>query len=562
MNETQNASNTTRPKRQLVLLCDGTSNSVDVGQGTNVLRMLSTLQASDTQQLVFYDPGVGSPSYAPETTWYDKSKQTTQRLMGLAFGKGVFENIAQAYEFLMREYREGDEIYVFGFSRGAFTARALVGMVSAFGLLPEHSTNLLPMLLNVYFTHREPQAVALGMQLAHHKRTREVLIKKVRENNIPPHRLDITVHFVGIWDTVATLGIPPLDQQIPVEASMTYQDAQGQTQPKRFRHVRHALALDEQRVMFKPSVYVDEDRPRDAQHPLQQSILQRWFPGVHCDIGGTYDDNAIISQAAFTWLLQEASDCGLRLPAHAQQAIKTTPVSPPALKPLIHSELYDTPYWAIAGMCVRPARHGATFPLGEIQFPQDTVWRDRRSAWRWLAAFLGMVLLYWASGWAALGYGRVQLWEAQAWVSAFKEPSRMALWQLQALLGNGNPIAYGASAHLRTAIFWDTLMILCYAYIAARLMTRAFASLAGLNTLGAKPRRWLNVLGLGLTLLVVGDLLENTAALIWLTWPTGTWLVLLGLNALLVTLFSLLKLIGLGMSIALVLWAAGRRVVR
>jgi uncharacterized protein (DUF2235 family) len=562
--DAQNMSRTPSAKRQLVLLCDGTSNSVDVGQGTNVLRMLSTLQASDAQQLVFYDPGVGSPSYAPETTWLDKSKQTAQRLMGLAFGKGVFENIAQAYEFLMREYREGDEIYVLGFSRGAFTARAVVGMVNAFGLLPAHSSNLLPMLLNVYFTQKDPLVKASqGAMPAHHKRTRQVLVQKVRENNVPPHRLDVTVHFVGIWDTVATLGIPPLDQQIPVEASMTFKDAQGQSQPKKFRHVRHALALDEQRVMFKPRVYIDEDRARDAQQPLKQSIIQRWFPGAHCDVGGTYDDNAVISQAAFTWLLQEACDCGLRLSAQVLQTLSfhlKIPTSATAVpKPLIHSELYDTPYWAIAGMCVRQARHGATFPFGELHYPQDTVWQRRRSAGTWLLALLGWLLFYGASGWAALGYGLAELGQASAWWQAFQEPSRMALWQLQAVLGSNHAISYGANAYLKTAFVWDCLMVPCYAYIAARLMTRAFASLAGLNRLNAKPRRWLNVLGLGLTVLVVGDVLENIATLVWLAWPAGTWSVLLWLNALLVSLFSLIKFAGLGLSAALLLWAACQR---
>jgi uncharacterized protein (DUF2235 family) len=563
--DAQNVSHAPSTQRQLVLLCDGTSNSVDVGQGTNVLRMLSTLQASDAQQLVFYDPGVGSPSYAPETTWLDKSKQMAQRLMGLAFGKGVFENIAQAYEFLMREYREGDEIYVLGFSRGAFTARAVVGMVNAFGLLPAHSSNLLPMLLNVYFTQKDPlvKASSPGTTPIHRKRTRQVLVQKVRENNVPPHRRDITVHFVGIWDTVATLGIPPLDQQIPVEASLTFKDAQGQSQPKKFRHVRHALALDEQRVMFKPRVYVDEDRARDAQQPLQQSIIQRWFPGAHCDVGGTYADNAVISQAAFMWLLQEACDCGLRLSAQVLQTLSSLPQNPTdamgAARPLIHSELYDTPYWAIAGMCVRQAQHGASFPFGELQYPQDTVWQRRRSAGTWLLALLGWLLFYGASGWAALGYGLAELGQASAWWQACHEPLRMALWQLQAVLGSSHAISYGANAHLKTALVWDCLMVPCYAYIAARLMTRAFASLAGLNRLNAKPRRLLNVLGLGLTVLVAGDLLENIATLVWLAWPAGTWSVLLWLNALLVSLFSLIKFAGLGLRAALLLWAACQR---
>jgi uncharacterized protein (DUF2235 family) len=543
-------------KRQLVVLCDGTSNSVGMGQGTNVFRMLSVLQVKDPSKVVFYDPGVGSPSYAPETTWVEKAKQFKNRIQGLAFGNGVFENIAQAYEFLMREYREGDEIYVMGFSRGAFTARAVVGMVNAFGLLPMHSNNLLPMLLHVYFT--ETDAMPKRSQEEIHlppKRTRQVLIDKVRDNNIPENRRDITVQFVGVWDTVATLGIPPLDRQISVVAKMT--DQQGR--PKKFRHVRQALALDEQRVMFKPRPYQDKDIPFDHNDPHKQSLAQRWFPGSHCDVGGTHWDNSAISESAMAWLLSEAAQCGLRIDARRLQAICAAAQPSAQSRPLIHSELYDTPLWAAAGMCVREARHGAAFAMPELEFPKDTVWKDRRSWKLWLLAAFFCVLLFWASGWAALGFGREQLFQMQSWQDALLAPPRMALWQLQAVVGDCNPTLFGGSANLKAAVLWDTLMILAYAYIAGRFLSRAFASLAGLNVLQAKPRRMLNVLGLGLMALVLGDLLENIATFIWLAWPVGAWPLLLGTTAVFVTLFAMMKLIGLAMCITLALWAIWHR---
>jgi uncharacterized protein (DUF2235 family) len=543
-------------KRQLIVLCDGTSNAVDMGQGTNVFRTLSALPANDPKQVVFYDPGVGSASYAPETTWVDKGRQLKDRFMGLAFGNGVFENIAQAYEFLVREYQEGDEIYVFGFSRGAFTARAVVGMVNAFGLLPVHSNNLLPMLLNVYFTEND-----LAIQLSQTelqkppKRTRQVLIDKVRANNIPENRRDITVQFVGVWDTVATLGIPPLDRQISVVAKMT--DAHGQ--PKKFRHVRQALALDEQRVMFKPRQYQDADIALDRADANKQSLMQRWFPGSHCDVGGTYWDNFGISESAIKWLLEEARQCGLRIDIERLQAI-ATPVNGGIQQwPLIHSELYDTPYWAAAGMCVREARYGAAFEMPALKYPQDTVWKDRRSGKLWLLAAFFCALFFWASGWAALGLGREQLLDVRAWQDALFAPMRIALWQLQAVVGDCNPIYFAGNAHLKTALVWDTLMISAYAYIAGRLISRCFANLAGLNALQAKPRRMLNFLGLGLMALVLGDLLENIATFVWLAWPVGAWPILLGTTAVLVTLFSLAKLLGLGMCLALALWAAWHR---
>ena len=549
--------------RQLIVLCDGTNNSVDEGQGTNVFRMLSDLNISSANQVVFYDPGVGSALDAPGTTWLDKAQQFKERVMGLAFGNGVFENIAQAYEFLMREYKNGDEIYVFGFSRGAFTARAVVGMVNAFGLLPVHSNNLIPMLLNVYFTKDDPidEHNKKNDSIHEHNkksmpkkqdRSRDALVKKVRKNCIPSERSDRSVHFVGVWDTVATLGIPPLDRQISVVATMT--DKQGR--PKKFRHVRQVLALDEQRVMFKPRQYQDADIPLvDKCDTSKQSLAQRWLPGAHCDVGGTYGDNYTLSEKALTWLLDEACKCGLRIPAPNPLEINT-PVTPSTLpSPLIHSELYDSPYWAVAGMCVREARYGAVMPIHELKYPQDTVWKDRRSWKSWLIAAFFAALFYCASGWAALGFGRAQVFDSSSWCHALIEPIRLAIWQLQAVVGDCNPIHYGDSANLKAAVFWDTLMIVAYAYLGGRLISRAFASLAGLNTLLGKPRRILNVLGLGLMALVLGDLLENITTLIWLSWPVDTWPILLGLTALFVTLFSMMKLVGLALSISLMLWA-------
>jgi uncharacterized protein (DUF2235 family) len=559
--------------RQLVILCDGTSNTVDAQGGTNVFKLLSALPKNSTQTKTFYDPGVGSPAYAPATTWWDQLKQMAERIKGLAFGNGVFENIAQAYEFLIKEYQDGNQIYVFGFSRGAFTARSVVGMVNAFGLLPAHSAHLIPTLMNIYFTSKSPdiftqtgRLLLKKMKLNHEENedtTRGALIKKVRSDLITLDRRNIQVRFVGVWDTVATIGIPPLDRQIPVNASMKEDifDAQGKKigqEAKKFLHVRQALALDEQRVMFQPRQYQEADVQYDPAQPSQQSLVQRWFAGAHSDVGGTYKDNSVISTSAIAWLLKEASLCGLRMDLRVLQAV-SAPANPSTqTKPLIHSALYDTPYWAAAGMCVREARYGAAMDMPALSYPQDTVWKNRRSGKLWLAAAFFSALFFWASGWAALGFGREQLFQLQAWQDALLAPTRMALWQLQAVVGDCNPNTFSEHANLKTAVLWDTLMIVAYAYIAGRLLSRAFASLAGLNAFQAKPRRMLNVLGLGLMALVIGDLLENIATFIWLAWPAGTWPLLLGTTAVFVTLFSIVKLVGLAMCIALAVWAAWR----
>ena len=104
--------------RQLIVVCDGTNNNVTGGRtDTNIIKLQRGL-ARDAGQIVFYDPGVGNPAELPGATWVDSIRNWIQRLSGLAFGGGVYENIAECYTFLMLNYEKGDEIYVFGFSRG------------------------------------------------------------------------------------------------------------------------------------------------------------------------------------------------------------------------------------------------------------------------------------------------------------------------------------------------------------------------------------------------------------------------------------------------------------
>ena len=142
--------------RQIVLCCDGTNNNLTGGENdTNVVRLCHLLrQHGDTRQLVFYDPGVGNPGELPGATVWDSINRYGERLAGLAFGRGVYENMAECYQFLMSSYQPGDEIYVFGFSRGAFTARSVAGRVNMFGILQPHMVSMVPSLLHVYFSDR------------------------------------------------------------------------------------------------------------------------------------------------------------------------------------------------------------------------------------------------------------------------------------------------------------------------------------------------------------------------------------------------------------------------
>ena len=283
-------------RRQLIVLCDGTNNSLSGGsQDTHVVLLAELLHRHpDPNRLVYYDPGVGNPGQLPGTTLADKWRRFAERVDGLAFGRGVFDNVAEGYRFLMQNWQPGDEIWLFGFSRGAFTARSIGGLVNAFGIVDPHQETLVPSLVAAYFSDPSGAQRAIRAQV-------ERLFGQPDTDPARP-----VLHFVGVWDTVASVGLPPFNLRI---------SARPDLQDKWFRHVRQALALDEQRAQFKPRAYAQDDGRFNLRDGSAGSVLQRWFRGAHCDVGG---GNAYLqsemARTPFAWMIAEAVRCGLRLP--------------------------------------------------------------------------------------------------------------------------------------------------------------------------------------------------------------------------------------------------------
>jgi uncharacterized protein (DUF2235 family) len=150
--------------RQIILGCDGTNNTLTGGvYDTNVLKMISQLAPADANRILYYDPGVGSPDQLPPLGVWNDVRRKLERLAGLANGRGIYENIAEAYLFLVDNYRKGDEIYIFGFSRGAFTARSVSGMVKLFGIIRPDSKSLILTLIRVYFSTPSNDAANTGI---------------------------------------------------------------------------------------------------------------------------------------------------------------------------------------------------------------------------------------------------------------------------------------------------------------------------------------------------------------------------------------------------------------
>lgn len=528
----------TSMRRQIVICCDGTNNTLTGGSNdTNVVLLHNYLAAQPTPagevRVLYYDPGVGSPGTLPPVGPVDWAIRKWERVSGLASGGGVFDNVAEAYLFLMRQWRgHEDRIFLFGFSRGAFTVRALAGMINLFGILKPEYEALVPTLVHLYFTpsdksrggpmqkltrwlfdktSREDSAAAepaghaqldpaddrAGQQPGRQPRKkaakstddRERMAQEVRANFAGEGREDAWVHWVGVWDTVESVGLPgPFSRVNPSPPVVL---------GKRYRHVRHALSLDEHRWPFVPRLY---EEPGDIDNG-EQTLKQRWYPGVHCDAGGSYKvDQCGISDAALRWMVEEAA---LQLGIAPMVQDTTQPV-----QMWRHDPLWDTPFWALGGMTVRPMapklKLPGRAPADFIAIPADnlpdqpihSVWEKRRKLWPAIAALLlGFATLV-ASGLCLLGTTEVKLLDPMTMVRAIQATQDHADQQLAALWFEGvmepgyRPWESDAAVQPGWAAFWDLVFVGCWGYLLARVSSRAFAWLVGDRTVGSKRPVW------------------------------------------------------------------------
>lgn len=271
--------------KKLIVCCDGTWNSIDQEQNgvpipTNVAKLYFSLLPADTQntaQLRYYNPGVGS-----EPDLWDK-------VFGGAFGRGLNKNIKSAYRWVCEHYQPGDQIYLFGFSRGAFTARSLGGFLNKCGTLNFNNLD------ESTIWHRVDVAFKRG-----YKKKDEHWLGNGWQQTTKPD--DMSVHFIGVWDTVGALGIPNhLMFMSILNWLRDYQFHDADLSPK-VRIARHALALNEKRASFTPTLWTDI--------PESCDVKQVWFPGAHADVGGGYPETGL-SDIALQWMLNEAHAAGL-----------------------------------------------------------------------------------------------------------------------------------------------------------------------------------------------------------------------------------------------------------
>ena len=280
--------------RRLIVCCDGTGNEIAEDQ-SNVLKFYRTLKQTSSQ-IAFYDPGVGTISDAGAwSAWKSKAKG----VFGLLTGYGLDANIIDAYRFLVRNWRLGDEIWLFGYSRGAYTVRVLASLIRLVGILRPHQEHLIRYALTTYKRADTEDLPELAYRLNETLRTYRP-----------------TIRFVGCWDTVGSVIIPRPDRlYLP-----SIEDLPGVRRNSSVQAFRHALALDERRRMFRPTHW-DEDQPYNPNPYLKddnplvrpQDVKVVWFSGVHGDVGGGYPESESgAAKHALAWMVEEAREHGLR----------------------------------------------------------------------------------------------------------------------------------------------------------------------------------------------------------------------------------------------------------
>lgn len=280
---------------RIVICADGTWNrpeeDVETDTPTNVLRMARAIRPFDDggqPQQVFYDWGVGSYH---------------GRISGGVTGRGIHKNIKDAYRYIVQNYEPGAAIFLFGFSRGAYTIRSLCGLINNCGIL------------------RRPDAARIEQAFEHYKKVGErwapegAAARRFRERHAHPSR---EIRFAGAWDTVGALGIPFSLLGLFDRTDEFYDTKLGPN----VRTARHALAIDERREDFEPTLW---------QSRAGLDLEQVWFAGVHGDIGGGYEpdeQDRLTSDFPLAWMMEAAATAGLSLESHLPDSLNASVEAP------------------------------------------------------------------------------------------------------------------------------------------------------------------------------------------------------------------------------------------
>lgn len=307
--------------RNLVICFDGTNNQFGV-ENTSVVRLVQVMARDPDRQVLFYDAGVGT---LPEPGLITKAGKRVSDWIGLAFGAGLTKNVEEGYAYLMESWEPGDRVFLFGFSRGAYTARVLAGMLHVLGLLPRASWNLVPYAMRLFKAIRQAGNDDGRAKSSYWKLCDEFRWTFARPFTPDDDQRHFQIHFLGVWDTVSSVGWV----WDPASFSYTKRNPSVHT-------ARHAVAVDERRWFFRQNLMSRADG---------QDLDERWFPGVHSDVGGGYPEGeGGLWRPAFAWMLSEAEKAGLLLDQKRLSIVLTRgPSSQQPWSDPQHESL--TPFW-------------------------------------------------------------------------------------------------------------------------------------------------------------------------------------------------------------------------
>ena len=297
--------------RNIVLLSDGTGNSAAQVWRTNVWRTFEALDLSGNDQVAFYDDGVGTSSFKPIA------------VLGGAFGFGLKRNVIDLYKFACRNYRDQDDrIFGFGFSRGAFTIRVVIGLILNQGLVTAHDeAELAKKAAAAYRQYRRERYHTILRIEDVFRWIRDLFLPK--DYDKADNRPVAKIRFVGVWDTVAAYGAPLDEMTRGISKYIWPLELPSHTLDRaRVMRACHALALDEERTTFHPELWNEEIVPPEKFDPdkerciKDEQISQVWFAGVHSNVGGGYPDDTL-AYVPFVWMITEAQRCGLKFKSDA-----------------------------------------------------------------------------------------------------------------------------------------------------------------------------------------------------------------------------------------------------
>jgi len=263
--------------KRVIFCSDGTWD--DSGKNTNVYKIYKAMQVA-ADQIPFYDDGVGA------------NGTPIDRLLGGAFGTGLFQKVKDGYSKISQVCEQGDQVFLFGFSRGAYTARSIAGMIAACGLPSGNFSD---------------SVVDTAFEAYRHKDQRAGLLAGLNQSC---GMFNPQIAMVGVWDTVGALGIPSL---LGLVEPLLYGFLDTSLNPL-IQHAYHALALDERRAEFPATLWTSAPGPG-------QTIEQVWFTGVHCDVGGSYPDDpdgTALADITLAWMMSKAAALGVTFAAGLQ----------------------------------------------------------------------------------------------------------------------------------------------------------------------------------------------------------------------------------------------------